>query len=257
MPGGPGGMPGGFSFQSFGGGGGRGGGFRPGNAHDIVSQLVGGMGFGMGDDDDDGGHGHPGFSFASSGPGGFARSSTQQRRAPAKAPPVQFDVGLTLDELYTGTTKKMKVTRKRRGENESKVLELKVSPGWKEGTKITFANEGDEVVGGEAGDVVFIIKEKPHPTLRRDKNDIHCTLRVTLTEALCGFRKTITGLAGKTFTIDTATSKEVVHPGGSKTFWGDGMPHKAGRGNFIVKYDVVFPSALSDKQRELVKQANV
>jgi len=261
MPGGGGGgMPGGFNF-AFSGGPGGASGFRPGNPRDIFSQLFGGLGggfggFSMGYDDDEEGHGGMGGMMGGMGRGaaGGPRGHPRAPPAPAKAPPVQFDLMLTLDELYTGTRKKMRVTRKRRGVNESKVLEIDVAPGWKEGTKVTFANEGDEAANGEAGDVVFVIKEKPHATLTREKNDLRMKLRLSLTEALCGFTKTVEGLGGKTFTVE---SKEVVAPGKSKYFWGDGMPHKAGRGNFIVDYEIIFPTSLTDSQRTLIQNANI
>ena len=256
---------GGFSSFSFSGPGGSSGGFRPGNARDIFSQLFGGMGggmggfggFSMGDDDDDDGHGHGhggGHAHAGPrGPGGMRRAP----QPPMKAPAVQFDLALTLDELYTGTRKKMKVTRKRKGENESKVLEIDVAAGWKEGTKVTFANEGDEIANGEAGDVVFVIKEKPHATFTRDKNDLRMKMKISLTEALCGFKRTIEGLGGKTFVVDTASTKEVTAPGKSKYFWGEGMPHKGGKGNLVVDFEIVFPTSLSEEQRSVIQHANI
>jgi DnaJ-class molecular chaperone len=35
--------------------------------------------------------------------------------------------------------------------------------GWKNGTKITYPNEGDELPGVIPADVVFILNTKPHP----------------------------------------------------------------------------------------------
>jgi DnaJ family protein B protein 4 len=46
--------------------------------------------------------------------------------------------------LYSGTTKKMKITRKlATGETEPKVLEMSVRPGWKAGTKLKFKAAGN------------------------------------------------------------------------------------------------------------------
>ena len=41
---------------------------------------------------------------------------------------------------------------------DSKVLTIKLTSGWKEGTKITFEKEGSERPGYEAANIVFIIK---------------------------------------------------------------------------------------------------
>jgi len=72
------------------------------------------------------------------------------------APPSTFDLGVqkkrtfacTLEELYTGCTKKMKITKTlvesgKRMQAE-KILTLQVKPGWKTGTKVTFPEEIDE-----------------------------------------------------------------------------------------------------------------
>ena len=59
----------------------------------------------------------------------------------------------------------MKINRRRkqpdgRYKDENTVLTIDIKQGWKEGTKITFHNEGSEKPGISAGDVVFKIKER-------------------------------------------------------------------------------------------------
>ncbi len=60
------------------------------------------------------------------------------------------DLRVSLDEVFTGCTKKMKISRKRLNPDgrttrtEDKILTMEVKKGWKEGTKITFPREGDE-----------------------------------------------------------------------------------------------------------------
>ena len=59
----------------------------------------------------------------------------------------------------------MKINRRRRQpdgkyKDENTVLTIDIKRGWKEGTKITFHNEGSEKPGTSAGDVVFKIKER-------------------------------------------------------------------------------------------------
>jgi DnaJ-class molecular chaperone len=56
-----------------------------------------------------------------------------------KDPTTFYDLYVTLDEVNNGTTRKLKVTRKRFksefniAEKDEKVLEIHVKPGWKEG----------------------------------------------------------------------------------------------------------------------------
>lgn len=48
------------------------------------------------------------------------------------------------------------------------VLEINVKPGWKEGTKITFEGKGNETRGGgPTPDLVFVVREAPHPRFTR------------------------------------------------------------------------------------------
>lgn len=70
----------------------------------------------------------------------------------APKPKVTANLVLTLEQLFTGCTKKLKIKRssKKLQREDAKVVEVNVKPGWKAGTKITFANEGDELPNGQA-----------------------------------------------------------------------------------------------------------
>jgi len=257
-PGGSGGMrmPGGgtFFFSTSGPGG---SGFRASDPFTIFSQFFGGQGGGIFGDDDDMG----GFSMFTSGPsgrggrggsgGGSGGARPRQKR---KGETVTFDLVCTLEELYTGCKKKRKLTRKRNGVPSELVLEIDVKPGWKEGTKLTYPNEGDEVEGGEPGDIVFVIKEARHPVWTRTGDDIIHKMPITLTEALCGFTKVVRGLDGRDYTVE---STSVVKPGDRKYFWKMGMPSKNGPGNMIIEYDVIFPTSITDEQRSILRSLHL
>lgn len=196
MPGGamPGGMPAGFE-QMFGGGmgggvgggGGRGfhfstsngnGGFQFSNADDIFSSFMRGAGGGVGggDDNDDllgsafGGFGGGGSSRGprssrktSYGGGGGSGGGRRRARSP-EVTTVERPLPVSLEELYSGTRKKMKIKRKtyddRTGKRsvEDKILDMEIKPGYKAGTKIKFKGVGDQEEGGTQ-DLHFIITE--------------------------------------------------------------------------------------------------
>lgn len=70
---------------------------------------------------------------------------------------------MTLEDIFNGVTKRMKINRNRRQPNgsykkEDKILTIDIKKGWKEGTKITFNCEGDEKPNHSAGDVIFVLK---------------------------------------------------------------------------------------------------
>ena len=74
---------------------------------------------------------------------------------------------VTLEELYRGTHKKMKIKRKtfdprtQKRNVEDKILEMEIKPGYKAGTKMKFKGVGDQEEGGTQ-DLHFIITEVNH-----------------------------------------------------------------------------------------------
>ena len=62
---------------------------------------------------------------------------------------------VALEDLYSGATKKLKITRRLlNGSEEEKIVSIVIKPGWKAGTKIRYDGMGTEVSNGPAADVV-------------------------------------------------------------------------------------------------------
>lgn len=126
------------------------------------------------------------------GMGGFQRSFKSRpgnihgNREKKKDPPVIHELKVSLEEVFSGCTKKMKISRKRLNtdgctmRNEDKILTVDIKRGWKEGTKITFPREGDETPTNIPADVVFVVKDKAHPVFRRDGSDVIYSARISL-----------------------------------------------------------------------------
>jgi DnaJ family protein B protein 4 len=170
--------------------------------------------------------------------------------APTQAP-IRATLGCTLEELCTGTTKKIKVTRKRGGVDSEKLLEIVIKPGWKKGTSITFEHEGDEVKGGKPANLVFVIEEKPHARFQRDGSDLVMDLRLRLVDALCGTKVDIQTLDGRTLSVAVP---EVITPGYLKRVKGEGMPGKGGvKGDIVLRFEVTFPSFIPDAKKAALK----
>ena len=236
---------------------------------------MGGMGGGMGgfpgmrstmfthgDDDDDMG----GFFTSSGGmPGGMPNGSTRGRRPASPAPSagpseITRPLKVSLEDLYNGATKRLKVGRKLlNGSTEDKVLEIQVYPGWKSGTKIRFPKAGNEQPHGEAQDLVFVVEEKPHDRFKREGNDLIANVQIPLVDALTGggTKKVIEHLDGRKLQIPVPSG--IVKPGQTTTISGEGMPiRKEGsakkKGDMLVKWDVVFPTSLTPAQKEGIRK---
>ena len=176
-----------------------------------------------------------------------------------KDPTTFYDLYVTLEEINKGTTRKLKVTRQRfkpelhRAEKDEKVLEIQVKPGWKEGTKITFEGEGDE--GDQhtiAGDIVFIIRDKPHPIFERSNADLIYRVKLTLKQALVGTIVIIPFLDATKPSYQLRTYQEIITPQTEKRFPNEGLPHPKDltkHGDLIIKFDILFPKLLNKEQR--------
>eukprot|EP00073_Rattus_norvegicus_P054387 XP_017456804.1 PREDICTED: dnaJ homolog subfamily B member 1 isoform X3 [Rattus norvegicus] len=150
------------------------------------------------------------FSSFPMGMGGFTNMNfgrsrpTQEPTRKKQDPPVTHDLRVSLEEIYSGCTKKMKISHKRLNpdgksiRNEDKILTIEVKRGWKEGTKITFPKEGDQTSNNIPADIVFVLKDKPHNIFKRDGSDVIYPARISLREALCGCTVNVPTLDGRT-----------------------------------------------------------
>lgn len=161
---------------------------------------------------------------------------------------VFVDVGLSLEDLYNGVTKKMKISRKvhagNKVRNETEILSIDVKPGWKEGTKITFNNKGDVNPGTEPADMVFVIKQKPHDVFTRIDNDLKVIVDVTAKEVSSGFEKTLVDITGEELIIKLK-KKEIPDSTYVHKIPGRGMPIRkegkiVGRGDMLVGFNIKF-----------------
>ncbi|KAJ3025775.1 UNVERIFIED_CONTAM: hypothetical protein HDU68_006709 [Siphonaria sp. JEL0065] len=274
FPGGAGGFPPGsqFHFSTGGPGGFGGGGFTPRSAEDIFAQFFGGASpFGAGgfqgmdvDSDEDirggRGGGFPGgFPGAAGGfPGSFPQQQQQtggtkrsNQAAFQKPEPVKRHLPVSLEDLYTGTIKKLKITRRSLDSSvQEKIISIQVKAGWKAGTKITYPNEGDEVSRGVFQDIEFVLEEKPHDRFIRDGDDLKVQVDVELADTLCGpVKRSIETLDGRRVDVEVGNLRNSAE---TRLVKSEGMPNsKTGKkGDLIVSANVKFPLGLSDAQKK-------
>lgn len=232
------------------------------NADDIFKNVFGtNSPFDMMDEDDGGmggGGGRSGFS-GFPGIGGMhmhmgGMPQQQQMRALKKADPINHTLYVTLEDLYTGTTKKMRITKKvvdgsGRAMQLSRDKEIVVKPGWKDGTKLTFEKEGDEIPGTIPADIIFTIQTRSHDRFSRDGDDLIYTMKVQLADALIGIKSSVVSLDNRTIPIECKN----ITPQTIKTITGEGMMNskKKTKGDLKVKFDIIFPE-LSDQLRQQI-----
>lgn len=205
---------------------------------------------------------------------------------------VVHPIDLTLEQLYTGVTKKLAVNRdvidasepvrdcgvcggtgrgpapafqpmpvhckacsgsgrSYKKERVREVMEIFIEKGAPHGHRIVFAGRADEQPDCETGDVVFIVHQKEHREFRRRGADLFLERKISLLDALVGFRMVFTHLDGRRIPVKTAVG-DVVQPlaegTGLKALTGEGMPTFGQPfvfGSLFLVLSVQFPEELS------------
>jgi|TARA_B110001469_G_C9585247_1_gene290315 DnaJ homolog subfamily B member 4 len=158
----------------------------------------------------------------------------------------------TLEQLYTGCIRKLKITRQTYDQNNSiisssKIITINVKPGWKHGTKITYKKEGDQIHPKlSPKDICIMIVENPHNNFTRNNDELLYKLNIPLKIALCGGNIPLKGLKDNIIDISVNSNTK---PNSTIISYGNGMPNKyGGFGNLLVKCNIVFPNKLNDSQ---------
>nr|XP_027202760.1 dnaJ homolog subfamily B member 1-like [Dermatophagoides pteronyssinus] len=218
-----------FTYTTFGGGEGMGGGSR-------VSFFDDGPSVGFG--------GFPGVSSKRSSP----------TTAPVQVKDYEKDLKVTLEDIFTGVTKKLKVGRWRfdgsRKYSHEKILEIKIRPGWKEGTKISFKGEGDQESPDQPpGNLVFILRVADHKYFSREDNNLVYTHPIKLIECFTGVSFNTPTIEGRTININ---AQPVITPKSFRIISHKGIPdQKTGvRGDLIIRFEIEFPTSFSEYQRK-------
>jgi len=176
-------------------------------------------------------------------------------------PPIERDLMLSLEEVYHGCIKKMKISRRVMNDDghtssfREKILTITVKRGWKPGTRITFEQEGDQGPNSIPADIVFIVRDKNHPIFRREGTNLIYTQKILLALALVGTTIHVPTLDGRILDIPIT---DIVKPGFTRVIPNEGMPFVEDltqKGDLVVEFNIEFPRSLSADGKELIKKA--
>lgn len=191
-------------FGGFGQGG-RGGarGFQGADVEDLLAGIFGGM--------RGGGRGFGGFGGAQ-----------PQPQAPAE---IEADLEVEFVEAVRGGSQRMRTP-------DGRTIDLKIPPGTADGRTLRIRGRDD------GADLLVRLKVRPHPTFRREGDEVLLDLPVTLTEAVEGAKVTVPTVDGSvTMTVPRGASS-----GRMLRLRGKGVPRADGtRGDQLVTLRVVLP----------------
>eukprot|EP00331_Platyophrya_macrostoma_P006784 CAMPEP_0176424888 /NCGR_PEP_ID=MMETSP0127-20121128/11088_1 /TAXON_ID=938130 /ORGANISM="Platyophrya macrostoma, Strain WH" /LENGTH=350 /DNA_ID=CAMNT_0017805997 /DNA_START=32 /DNA_END=1084 /DNA_ORIENTATION=- len=135
-----------------------------------------------------------------------------------------------------------------------KTLIVQIEKGMKDGQELVFARESEQSPDYMPGDVIFTLRQQPHSTFKREGNDLHTDLTITLKEAITGFSKRIRHLDGH---YTEVSSNEIIQPFQVKRIPGQGMPiHGVPSqfGDMHVRFIVELPKKLTQADKEILEK---
>jgi len=157
-----------------------------------------------------------------------------------------FPLELTLEELFHGTSLRFRVTRSVQSPDAAKqsLVAIDIPGGTLAGTRIRCAGIGHQRKDLTFQDVVFVIEEKPHDRFHRVKDDLFLDVFVPYVDQLAenGGDICVEGIDEADITVNIPYPIDQKSTEGRIVVKGAGMPYRKGRGDLVVRWQVVFPA---------------
>jgi DnaJ-class molecular chaperone len=171
------------------------------------------------------------------GPGlGGGRSYTRMRGRD-----IRFTLEVDFLDAINGAKRRVSLA-------EGRTLEVGIPAGVESGQVLRLKNQGGPgIQGGPAGDALVELTVRPHAFFRREGQDIHMDLNISLTEAVEGGKiqaPTPTGTVTLTIPAGSNTGKTL-------RLKGKGV---GGQGDQFVRLQVVLPELADDELKKFVKK---
>jgi molecular chaperone DnaJ len=135
----------------------------------------------------------------------------------------------------------------------TRTLRVTVPPGIDDGHQIRLSSEGEVGPrGGPAGSLYVAVHVAAHPRLRRDGTELYHEVDVSIAQAALGTRVTIPTVEGE----EELEIRAGTQPSTEIRLRGRGVPNlrrPTSRGDLHVLVNVIVPTKLSKRQRELLE----
>jgi DnaJ-class molecular chaperone len=163
---------------------------------------------------------------------------------------VEAETTITLEEAYRGTTRRLEM----QAPQGTRRVDVNIPPGVRDGTRVRVAGQGGQGRGGgPAGDLYIRVHVRPHPTFRREGDDLSVRVQVPLDVALLGGEVMVPTLRGSPVSLKVPPETQ---NGTRLRLRGLGMPKARGQGSgdLYAEVDVRLPVPLTPEVRELAER---
>ena len=164
-----------------------------------------------------------------------------------KPPPLVKNIPISLQKSFEGFT----MTIEMENQNGKEKIEVVVPRGIENKETIVVSERGNSN-GDLKGDLHLIFEVEPHDFFRREGADLICKKTISLKEALCGFLLEIPHVNGKMLRM-TNHFHNVIKPGFKREIPGFGMMRGESVGKLIIEFDISFPDAITDEQKNILE----
>ncbi len=137
---------------------------------------------------------------------------------------------------------------------KEETVSIQIPAGVTEGVQLKVGGKGNEAPGKNSisGDLLVLIEEIPHETLKREGTNVHYDLYISLSDAVLGTSKEVETVSGKVkIKIDGGTQS-----GKILRLKGKGLPsiERYGNGDFLIHINVWTPQELTKEQRQFFEK---
>ncbi len=206
----------------------------------------------------------------------FGGATRSRRVRPRRGRDIEHSVEVTLEEAYQGSKRTIALQTeepcsacKGTGRIQNvpcsvcrglgvvpsvKRLEVKIPSGVKDGSRVRIAGKGEpSYSGGASGNLYLVVSVKRHRLFERRDDDLYVEVAVPLVMAMLGGEVQVPTPKGSRLALRIPPETQ-----NGRTFrlTRQGMPHlgNSSRGDLLAKVNVILPTNLSPKEKELFEQ---
>ncbi len=174
----------------------------------------------------------PSFGGGAGGARGYARMRGRD---------IRFTLDIDFLDAVNGAKRRVSL-------GEGRTVEVSIPAGVESGQVLRLKTQGGPgVQGGPPGDALVELSVRPHPQFRREGQDIHSDLNISLTEAVEGAKvQAATPTGPVTLTVPPGSNS-----GKTLRLKGKGV---AGQGDQFVRLQVMLPETLDEELKKFVRK---
>ena len=177
------------------------------------------------------------------------KKTNKPEKNPIKGENIETSIDVDIEEVFYGLDKKISL---RTVDGKLKVFTVSIPAGLRDGEKIRLLGQGKQGIdGGKNGDLFIKVNIKDSDKFKLKGNDLYTNLYLTPWEAALGTRTTV-------YSIDEGTVvyiPEGIETGEVLKISGKGYKDgKGGRGDVVVKVNIMVPKKLSQEEKKLFEK---